>query len=175
MTRYLPFGNARWWFGFKVTVRPLFPEPVSRLSTLLLYSTHVSWHPNTSWSVSLPKDQDSLSPPLLIAYAGLMPNSHKIFQLQDIVDLVVQQLAASETWPPQRASDLGDAHSLLRKVGWNARQHLRTLGQVGRIFREPCLNALWYDQEGLVKLFFMVSAIEPVEEGSSRKEWVRVS
>ncbi|TCD64719.1 hypothetical protein EIP91_003762 [Steccherinum ochraceum] len=32
------------------------------------------------------------------------------------------------------------------------------------MFREPCLNALWYYQEGINELLYMVSAIEPIPE-----------
>ncbi|TCD60245.1 hypothetical protein EIP91_010509 [Steccherinum ochraceum] len=44
----------------------------------------------------------------------------------------------------------------------DVRRDVRNLGRVGRIFREPCLNALslWYHQGGIGELFRMISAVK---------------
>ncbi|TCD62472.1 hypothetical protein EIP91_006820 [Steccherinum ochraceum] len=79
---------------------------------------------------------------------------HKIFRIQELVDLIVQNLAVREV-----TEDPYDATYRLHPLPPEVVKDVRALGRVGRVFRESCLNALWYCQTGIAELLFMISAI----------------
>ncbi|TCD64711.1 hypothetical protein EIP91_003754 [Steccherinum ochraceum] len=92
---------------------------------------------------------------------------HKIFRVQELVDLVVQNLAVAmttQTYP--LADDPSNVSYRMHLLSSDVKKDVKNLGQVGRIFREPCLNALWYHQEGIDDLLCMSSAIEAVSSSS---------
>lgn len=82
---------------------------------------------------------------------------HRIFYIPELVNLIVQNVAVRET-----CHDLNSTAYGHRAVEWSSVGTLRTLGQVARVFREPCLDAKWYHHSGISELLWMVDAIEVV-------------
>ncbi|TCD65997.1 hypothetical protein EIP91_001944 [Steccherinum ochraceum] len=81
---------------------------------------------------------------------------HKIFQVQELVDLVVHNLAVmevTETYPLTKHPS--KAQYRMQSLPPEVKEDVKNLGQVGRIFREPCLDALWYHQDGIRELLRM--------------------
>ncbi|TCD65453.1 hypothetical protein EIP91_002667 [Steccherinum ochraceum] len=82
---------------------------------------------------------------------------HRIFYISELVNLIVQHVAARETCHDRNSPGYGH-----RAVKRPSVRTLRTLGQVARVFREPCLDAKWYHHSGISELLWMVDAIEVV-------------
>ncbi|TCD64718.1 hypothetical protein EIP91_003761 [Steccherinum ochraceum] len=82
---------------------------------------------------------------------------HRIFSIQEIVDNIVQCLAVRDTFSKKQASD---ARHRLHPLSAEIEKEVRNLGQAGRAFRHSCLNELWYHQDGIMQLLFMISVIQ---------------
>lgn len=102
---------------------------------------------------------------------------HRIFHIQEMVDLVVQKLSVTSRPTeilPYAVREVPTYYDHLHHLGMDVRRDVRNLGRVGRIFREPCLNALWYHQGGIGELFRMISAVKGYRYNDEPcQKWVR--
>ncbi|TCD64712.1 hypothetical protein EIP91_003755 [Steccherinum ochraceum] len=81
---------------------------------------------------------------------------HRLFRIQELVDNIAQCLAVRDSF----STDPRDTHYRIHPLSTNVKKDVKNLGQAGRVFRRSCLNELWYHQDGIVQLLFMVSAVD---------------